>query len=274
VVYRALDPALGIDVAIKLLTEHGAHDPEVRSRFIAAARALRGLSDDRIVTVHDIGEFEGRPYLVMDLLTDGTLQDRLADGRTLDPDGIRWLIDGLGAAIVVVHAAGFVHGDIKPRNVLIRRVSGRDQLVLADFGLADAIEADVDEAPEQRFPGGSIDGRTDVYAASGVVGRAALGDEWRPILVTSGPYQVTALEPAGTEPLVYELRRGLSADPADRHSSISEWTEAMREAIADHAAVAAETRGPTAHQPVVRLVAAGMVVLALVLAFATVTGTP
>ena len=86
---------------------------------------------------------------------------------------------------------------------------------------------------------------------------------------------MTALEPAGTEPLAYELRRGLSTDPADRHSSISEWTEAVREAVSDHAAVAdPDALIPSRRRPAVRLVAGGLVVLAMVLAFATVTGVP
>ena len=188
VVYRAHDPALDIDVAVKLLAEHHAHDPEIRARFLTEARTLRRLSDDRVVTVHEVGEHDGRPYLVMELLDGGTLENRLADGRTLDPAGVEWLVDGLGTAIVVVHAAGFVHRDIKPSNLLIRRTGDREQLVLADFGLAHEIDqsrltvaagTDTYMAPEQRVPGATIDGRADVYAASGVVGRArsaAIGD--------------------------------------------------------------------------------------------------
>ena len=281
VVYRAHDPALGVDVAIKVLAESHAHDPELRARFVANARTLRGLSDDRIVTVHDIGEFEGRPYLVMELIDGGTLEDRLADGLTFDPAEIEWLVTGLGAAIVVVHAAGFVHRDIRPGNVLIRRAAPGEQVVLADFGLAREIDqrqlavtagADAYTAPEQRLPGAAIDSRTDVYAASGVVGRVAFGSEWRRILVPSGPHQVTALEPPGTEPLAFELRRGLSANPAERHASISEWTEAVRDAATDHAVVI-ETEDGATHRgrPVVRFFAAGLVVLAMLLAFATVT---
>ena len=282
VVYRAHDPVLDIDVAIKLLAAHRADDPGIRARFVAEARTLRGLSDDRIVTVHDIGEFEGHPYLVMELIEGGTLDDRLTDGRTLDPAEIEWLVTGLGTAIVVVHAAGFVHRDIKPSNLLIRRIDRGDQVVLADFGLAREIEqnrrpaapgTDAYAAPEQRQPGASVDGRADVYAASGVVGRAAFGSDWHRILVPSGPHQVTALEPPGTEPLAFELRRGLSANPADRHASISEWTEAVRDATTDHATVIETAReAAPRRRPIVRILAGGVVVLAMVLALATVTG--
>lgn len=281
VVYRAHDPARGIDVAIKVLAEPHAHDPELRARFVAEARTLRGLSDVRLVTVYDIGEFEGRPYLVMELVDGGALEDRLAGGQTFDPAEIEWLVTGLGGAIVVVHAAGFVHRDVRPSNVLIRRSALGEQVVLADFGIAREIDqrhlaaaagTDPFTAPEQRVAGAVVDGRTDVYAASAVVGRAAFGSEWRRILVPNGPHQVTALEPPGTEPLAFELRRGLSARPAERHASISEWTEAVRDATTDHAAVIHSTHeAATPRRPIVRLFAAGLIVLAMVLALATVT---
>ncbi len=281
VVYRAHDPALGVDVAIKVLAEPHAQDSELRARFIANARTLRGLSDDRIVTVHDVGEFEGRPYLVMELVNGGTLEDRLGDGQTFSPAEIERLVTGLGAAIVVVHAAGFVHRDIRPGNVMLRNLAPGEQVVLADFGLeretdqrylAAAAGANAYTAPEQRLPGVAIDGRTDVYAASGVVGRAAFGSEWRRILVPNGPHQVTALEPPGTEPLAFELRRGLSANPAERHASISEWIEAVSDATTDHAAaIRSVYEAATPRRPVVRLFAAALIVLAMVMALATVT---
>ena len=81
-----------------------------------------------------------------------------------------------------------------------------------------------------------------------------------------------SLEPAGTEPLAYELRRGLSLDPAERHASISEWAAAVGDAASDHAAVVdtGEERLPR-RRPVVRVAAGALVVLAMLLAFATVT---
>ena len=254
-VYRAHDPAGGTDVAVKLLTTDQARDPRIRARFVSRARDLSRLSDDRVVRVHEVGEFEGRPYLVMELFDGGTLDDRLADGRTLDPDAIGRLVDDLGAAIVVVHAAGFAHGDVKPSNVGIRRSGVHEQPVLADFGFVH-----------------DDDRHADIAAASGVIGRAALGTDWQRILVASGPHRVTALEPAGTEPLAYELRRGLSPNPAERHASISEWAAAVGDAASDHAAVVATSEDSLPRRrPLVRVAAGALVVLAMLLAFATVT---
>ena len=182
VVYRAHDPTLGIDVAVKVLAEPHAHDPVIRARFLTDAQTLRQLSDDRIVTVHDIGEFDGRPFLAVELVDGGTLEDLLRDGQTLPTVEIEWLVAGLGAALVVVHAAGFVHRDIRPSNVLIRHGGAVDQLVLADFGVA----RDVDQvrltiaagtdgflAPEQRVPG--ADSRRSSRRVCGVRRRRARG---------------------------------------------------------------------------------------------------
>ena len=281
VVYRAHDPALGVDVAVKVLAEPHAQDPKLRADFVAAVQTFRGFSGDRIVTVYDTGEFERRPYLVMELIDGGALEDRLEDEQTFGPAEIEWLVTELGAAIVVVLSVGLVHRDIRPGNVLIRNVAPGEQVLLTDLGLARetdqrhlaaAAEADAYTAPEQRIPGAAIDGRTDVYSASGVIGRAAFGSEWHRILVPNGPHQATAPEPSGTEPLAFELRRGLSANPAERHASISEWIEAVSDAATDHAAVTQTAyEAATPRRPVMRLFAAGLIVLAMVMALATVT---
>lgn len=185
----------------------------------------------------------------------------MAGGATLSVSELEWLVAGLGDAIVVLHAAGIVHGGITPSTLLIRRDDGRDRLVLANVGPPHSV-------------GTSLEATADVYAASAVVGRAAFGAAWQAILVPTGPAQATALEPAGTEPLAFELRRGLSPDPAQRHRTISEWTAAVKEALTDHAAVVADhATERTSRRPVVRIVAAALVVLALLLAAASITRT-
>lgn len=191
-----------------------------------------------------------------------TLADRLAGDVTLSSSELQWLVAELGEAIVVLHAAGLVHGSISPSTLLIRNDNGRERLVLADVDPLGAVTSPSDTS-------------ADVYAASAVVGRAAFGVGWHAVLVPTGPAQATALEPAGTEPLAYELRRGLSPDPALRHGTISEWTQSVAEALSDHVAVvtadlASERIG---RRPVVRIVAAALVVLALLLAAASITRT-
>ena len=191
----------------------------------------------------------------------------MAGGATLSVAELEWLVAGLGEAIVAFHAAGTVHGAITPATVLIRRDNGRDHLLLADVGPPHSAGAGLSV-------GAGLARTADIHAASAVVGRAAFGAGWQVILVPTGPAQATALEPAGTEPLAFELRRGLSPDPAQRHRSISEWTAAVADALTDHAAVVADaTAGRTGRRPVVRIVAAALVVLALLLAAASITRT-
>ena len=191
-----------------------------------------------------------------------TLADRLAGGVTLPLSELQWLVEGLGEAIVVLHAAGRVHGRISPSTLLIQNDDGRERLVLADVGPIGALTSPSDRG-------------ADVYAASAVVGRAAFGVGWHAILVPTGPAQATAFEPTGTEPLAFELRRGLSADPALRHGTISEWTDSVTEALSDHAAVVTADLDSEriGRRPVVRMVAAALVVLALLLAAASITRT-
>ncbi len=151
-VYRALDPALDTEVAIKVLADHHSAVPDIRERFIGEARLLRRLASDRLVAVHDIGEHDGQPYLVMELVRGGTLAQRL-DGRPATREQCRHLVDELAACMTAVLEGGVVHRDIKPSNVLIRPdptgapanaatpvLGAGERLVLADFGLARMVD--------------------------------------------------------------------------------------------------------------------------------------
>jgi len=137
-VYRALDPRLGRQVAVKILQAAFSDDPDRGWRFEREARAVASLNHPNICTVHDIGEHEGHRYLVMELMEGQPLSARLASGPLPLPlflDLSIQVADALDAA----HGAGVIHRDLKPANIFVTK---RGEAKLLDFGLAKLTDAD------------------------------------------------------------------------------------------------------------------------------------
>jgi hypothetical protein len=191
-VYRAHDRKLDREVAIKLLADNFAGDEEVRRRFSREARLAAKLDHPNVIQVFDVGEEDERPYIVMEYVEGGTVDDRmnrrrrsLATNEALQI--LAQLCDGLGHA----HAKKLVHRDIKPQNLLLRESDGC--LKITDFGIARAAEettrltrpgkvigTDRYMAPEQ-LADGKITPAADVYAC-GVVADELLPDARSPEL--------------------------------------------------------------------------------------------
>ena len=133
-VWEAHDELLGRSVAVKVLASHLSEDDRARRRFEREARAAAGLSSHlNVVTIYDVGEYDGRGFMVMELMRGGTVSDRLHEGRTIaDDTALRWLHEAAGA-LDAAHGQGVVHRDVKPGNLLLDE---RDRLAIADFGIA------------------------------------------------------------------------------------------------------------------------------------------
>src|SRR5262245_5487874 len=117
-VYRARDPRLGRDVAIKLLPERFASDPKRLHRFEQEARAAGQLNHASIVAIQDVGSHAGAPFVVSELLQGETLRSRLQRGR-FSPQKAVECARQIAEALAAAHEKGIVHRDIKPENVFI-----------------------------------------------------------------------------------------------------------------------------------------------------------
>lgn len=171
-VFRGVDTRLGRQVAIKVMDPKFAGDPQFLSRFEFEARAVAGLKHPSLVEVYDQGMDGEYPFLVMELVQGGTLRELLRERGPMPPHAVRAVAEPVLAAIGVAHAAGLVHRDVKPENVLI---SDSGDVKIADFGLVRAVAAANTTSasvilgtaaylsPEQ-VTSGSADARSDVYA--------------------------------------------------------------------------------------------------------------
>ncbi len=191
-VYRARDLKLDREVAIKLLADNLAGDEEIRTRFSREARLAARLDHPNVVQVFDVGEDEDRPFIVMEHVEGGTLDDRLkSPGNPLERDDALRLLAQLCEGLAHAHSKKLVHRDIKPQNLLLR--ASDDCLKITDFGIARAVEettrltrpgkvigTDRYMAPEQLHDG-KITPATDVYAC-GVVADEVLPQPLTPEL--------------------------------------------------------------------------------------------
>ncbi|HEY6050579.1 MAG TPA: serine/threonine-protein kinase, partial [Thermoanaerobaculia bacterium] len=162
-VYKARDKKLDRDVAIKVLPQSVAADPDTLARFEREAKAVAALSHPNILAIHDFGNHDGIAYAVMELLEGETLRGKLDAGPITQKQAVDYALQvarGLSAA----HEKGVVHRDLKPENLFVSRDG---HLKILDFGLAKRVEA-VAPGEETSAPTGS--GHTEPGVVMGTSG--------------------------------------------------------------------------------------------------------
>jgi eukaryotic-like serine/threonine-protein kinase len=248
-VWAAEDRVLRRTVAVKLLAEHFVGDARAKQRFMREARAAAALSSHpHVVMIFDVGEHDGRPYIVMEYLAGGSVADAVSGGRAAPPDrALAWLrdaADGLDAA----HEQGVVHRDVKPGNLLLDE---RGRLAVVDFGIARvALEDELTAtgqvlgtasymAPEQ-VQGEAATAASDIYSLGVVAYRLLTGRRPFSALnsaaqarahVDEDPPPASASNPELPAAVDGVLRRALAKDPAARWPSATAFVDALQRAL-------------------------------------------
>ena len=283
-VYRAVDTRLGRDIALKLLPEAVASEPERLDRFQREARALAALEHPNIVTIHSVEEAGGRHFLTMQLVRGRTL----TDVRRERPVSLSALLDiavQLAGALEAAHGRGIVHRDLKPDNVMLTE-DGRVKVL--DFGLAKQTGPDVGASAEhtalgtqsgvvmgtaaymspEQVMGQPLDHRSDIFSLGILIHE--LATDRRPFaadnhallasaILRDDPPALTDADPHWPAALAQVVLTCLKKDPAHRFQSMTGVSDAIR-------AVRAVGSGPAVATPAVKTV--------VVLPFANRSGDP
>jgi serine/threonine protein kinase len=253
IVYRALDPAIGRTVAIKVIRLNEFSDPSertrLRDRLFREAQSAGVLSHPNIVTIYDIDEENGGAYIAMEFVDGPTLDQMLAVDP---PDGVLMLsiLKQTAAALDYAHSRGIIHRDIKPANVMIHE---RSAVKITDFGVARIQSQQMTQAgvmigtpnymsPEQ-IQGRPVDGRSDQFSL-GVIAYELLTGE-RPFagnslatvvfkIMNEEPLPVQRLNPTLGWAAETVLKRALAKAPGDRYSNCSEFIAALEQACSSN----------------------------------------
>jgi serine/threonine-protein kinase len=270
-VWEAEDQMLGRSVAVKVLAGHLAADDRAHRRFEREARAAAALSSHpNVVTIYDVGEHDGRVFMVMELMRGGTVGERLKAGRAIaDDTALRWLREA-ASALDAAHEAGVVHRDIKPANLLLDE---RDRLAIADFGIARvAMDTQLTAtgqvlgtaayiSPEQAV-GDPATPASDRYALAVVAFELLTGSKpfeaehfaaQARAHVEDDPPLATVRDPSLPRGVDAVLERGMDKDPAARWGSARAMVDELDRAMGSAAPVTEPTRPIAVGEPPTRV---------------------
>ena len=249
-VYKAYDPEINRPLAIKLLKAQLRLDGEYRNRFLREAKGAGVLSHPNIVTVFDVGEDQGHPYIAMELVEGGTLAEEIKASKPLTTSEIVEIGIQLARALDYAHKRGIVHRDVKPGNIM--RVTDSNTIKVADFGIcridgseaADATQqtqiGNVLGTPHYMSPeqviGEKVDSRSDLFSAGVVLYQLLTGHlPFEGDTLISVAYKITKTDPPSLDKVRSDLplslrrviERALKKQPDKRFQTGEELAQAL-----------------------------------------------
>jgi Protein kinase domain len=248
-VYLAEDTRRGGQVALKVLIRELAEDERFRRRFLRESKLAASLDHPHVVPIVNTGEEDGVLYLAMKLVEGVDLRRLLRQEGRLDPDSAIALVAQVAQALDAAHAAGLVHRDVKPANILVREEPDGAHAYVCDFGLARHLSSasslttdrglvgTIDYIPPEQIEGGDIDGRADVYSLGCVLFECLAGS--RPFdreselsvvfaHLNEPPPRLSELAPELPAALDDVFAAALAKSPAERYPTCGAFVEAAR----------------------------------------------
>jgi ABC-type transport system substrate-binding protein len=294
-VYVAEETTSARRVALKLLAPELASDERFRARFLRETELAGSLDDPHVVPTLASGEQDGTLYLAMALVEGSDLRKLLRNEGRFDPERAIDLIAQVASALDAAHAAGLVHRDVKPANILVERTDDGEKAYVCDFGLArhvtsvSSLTSDrgfvgtIDYVPPEQVEGGTVDGRADVYSLGCVLFECLSGE--RPFdreselsvlfaHLNDPPPRVTERRPELPEAFDSLFETALAKSPDDRYSTCGELARAARAALAGKALAPRRVRRRLVQSAAIALVVVGAAIAAVLTTQGTRTHQP
>ena len=249
-VYKAYDPEINRALAIKLLKAQLRLDGEYRNRFLREAKGAGVLSHPNIVTVFDVGEDQGHPYIAMELVEGQTLAEALKARKPLPTKDVVEIGIQLARALDYAHKKGIVHRDVKPGNIM--RLTDTNTIKVADFGICRIDGSDAADATQQtqvgnvlgtphymspeQVVGEKVDSRSDLFSAGVVLYQLLTGHlPFEGDTLISVAYKITKTDPPSLDKVRGDLplslrrivERALKKQPEKRFQSGEEFAQAL-----------------------------------------------